>query len=414
MRYLKWAVVAILTLGPAALFVTKTGRNLSFYLLLLCSLIAIACRLKPMGKTFLQVARQYWPINLAMAGLVCAVFLHHLFNGHFVGKTYDMPSRLALFGLIFWSLLLLSTKELRNLQWGLILGAIVGAVAIHIETAGGILRPHVIFLTPIIPFGNITFLMGALALFSIGWNRPDEKLMVGLKLLAGCAGLYGSYLSQTRGAWIAVPVFIAIAMAVTKSIRTRHKITSLVLVTVLLTSFYTANDIVQNRVAAAQSDISQYFGGKNPDTSIGIRFQLWKGSWLLFQEHPFFGVGVEQYRESLKELESRQVISPVAATYGHAHNDILFGAVTLGIFGMLAISALYIVPAFYFFREIRHTDAEVRAVASMGLVLAAGFFAFGLTEVMFYHWTANHAFYSMMMAVLFAHLVKRKAEVSSQ
>ncbi|MEN3293034.1 MAG: O-antigen ligase [Burkholderiales bacterium] len=367
-----------------------------------------------MERTFLQVARQYWPINLAMAGLVCALFLHSLANGDFVGKTYDMPSRLALFVLIFWSLLLLTSKELRNLQWGLMLGALVGAVVLCIATGAGSDRPAVVFLTPIIPFGNVTFLMGALALFSIGWNNPNEKILIGLKLLAGCAGLYASYLSQTRGAWIAVPVFFVFAMAVVKSIPTRHKVASLMLLAVLLATFYTASDVVQTRIEAAQSDIDQYLDGSNRDTSVGIRFQLWKGSWLLFQEHPFFGVGVEQYRHSLKELAARHVITPEAATYGHAHNDILFGMSTLGIFGMFAILALYVVPAFYFFRGLRHADAEVRTVASMGLVLVAGFFVFGLTEVMFFHWTANHAFYSMMMAVLFAHMVKRKAEVSSK
>lgn len=413
MHYLKWVAIAALVPCPAILLTLPRGGNAGFYLLLLCSLIGIASRFKPMGKSFLQAAREYWPLNLAMAGLVCAIFLNHLSTGNFVIKTYDMPSRLALFALLFWILLLLSDKELKSIQWGLIAGAMVGAVALYIGTFAGAQRPDAILSTPLIPFGAMTFLMGILAVFSIGWNAPGEKMLIALKLLAGCAGVYASYVSQTRGSWIAAPVLIVIGFSALKKIRLRHQLTALALAIVLLSSLYAFSSMVQTRVSAAQLDIRHYIDGDNLDTSIGIRFQLWKGAWLLFKENPFFGVGPERFTDALQSLASRHVITPKAATVHHAHNEILFNMATLGIFGMLAILMLYFVPVFYFGREMRNSDREVRTVASMGLALSLGFFVFGLTEVMFFYWTVSYAFYSVLLAAFFAHLVRRKAVLNN-
>src|ERR1035437_2753073 len=413
LHYLKWVEIAALVLCPVILLTLPRGGSAGFYLLLLCSLIGIACRFKPMGKSFLQVAREYWPINLAMAGMVCAIFFNHLSTGHFVIKTYDAPSRLALFALLFWILLLLSDKELKSIQWGLIAGTIVGSVALCIETSEGALRPLAILSTPINLFGNIVFLMGILTLFSIGWNRSNEKAFIALKLLAGGAGFYASYLSQTRGNWIVVPLFIVIGFSAHKKIRIRHQFTVLALAIVLFGSLYAFSSMVQTRVSAAQLDISHYINGDNLDTSIGIRFQLWKGAWLLFKENPFFGVGPERFTDALQALASRHVITPTAATFPHAHNDILFNMATLGIFGMLAILMLYFVPAFYFGREMRNSDSEVRTVASMGLALSLGFFFFGLTDLMFFSWTVSYTFYGVLLAAFFAHLVRRKAVLNN-
>jgi len=414
LRYLKWALIAALILSPSALLVLPRGGNAGFYVLVLCSLVGLACRFKAMDKSFWALMLEYWPINLGMAGLVGAIFLNHLSTGHFVTKTYDMPSRLALFPLVFWILLLLSNKQLKNIQWGLMAGALAGVVALYIDTVSGTVRPGGVLSTPMIPFGNMVFLMGALSLFSIGWNTSSEKMLIALKLVAGCAGLYAAYLSQTRGTWIAIPLLIVIGLAAQKRVRLRDQSIVLASVIALLSAVYVFSGMVQDRVASAQQDLSQYAGGENLDTSIGIRLQLWKAAWLLFREHPFFGVGLERFTGALQELAARHVITPVAATFYHAHNEILFGMATLGVFGMAAILILYFVPAFYFAREIRHPDTEVRTVASMGLALNLGFFVFGLTDVMIFYWPVSQTFYCVLLPVLFAHLVKCKAALNRQ
>ena len=399
-------------LFPVVFFSTPKGGSISFYVLVLCSLIGMACGLKPMGKSFLAFLRTCWPLHLAMSGLVLAVLAHQLWQGDFSSRPFDMPSRLACFSLLFW-VLLVPGKKLKHIQWSLALGALFCAITLHIETAGGSERPLFLFGVPLIPFGNIAMMMGILALFSIGWNDHREKAAIAFKLLAGGAALYGSYLSQTRGGWLALPLFVVIAFAVFQHLSPRRKLVLVLLPLALICSAYFFSDTVQRRVAEAGRDIDQYFSGQNKNTSVGLRLQLWEGAWVLFKENPMSGIGREQYPAAAQQLMQRQVITPDAALQPHSHSDLLFHMVTLGIFGLLAMLSLYLVPAFYFLRDIRHMDRETRTIAGMGLVLSLGFFVFGLTDVMFY-WRVSYTFYAMLLAVLCACLVKRKALLASQ
>lgn len=408
---MQWSIVGIITLFPIVIFVVPKGANTSFYLLLLLSLAGIVRGYKPMGKTFGAMLRDYWPIALSMAGLIIATLFNQLSNGELVSKAYDMPSRLACFALLLWILLLVPDRHLKQVQWGFIAGAIICAAVMYVESAAGVTRPERLFTIPLIPFGNIAMVMGILALLSIGWNRRDEKLLILLKLFAGGAALYGSYLSQSRGGWIALPVFIAIAVVVARNVRFHHKLGYLLIAAVMLSTVYAFSHTVQDRIELVAKEFSQYVEGENPDTSVGIRFQLWHGAWKLFYEHPVFGIGQEHYPEAVLQLAEHKVITPGAATHPHAHNEILFHMATLGVIGLLAILSLYIVPAYYFFREIYSRDRQMRTIAGMGLALTLGFFIYGLTDVMFY-WSVSHTFYSIVLSVLFAQLVKRKAVLS--
>jgi O-antigen ligase len=414
LRYLQWAMMVVLVLGPSGMLGIKGGKNTGFYLLLLCSFVAMAIRLRPLGKRFTDVLREYWPFNLAMAGIVCALAIHEIFTGNFALKPFDMPSRLAFFAPLFWVLLLLPVEKLKVYQWGLVIGAALGTIALFIETQGGSLRPTVIFLMPIIPFGNLTFMMGILAVLSIGCEKQGQKLAVLLKIIAGFFALYALVLSQTRGAWLVFLALIVALIITEKRIKTVYKATGAVLLTFVVWSVFQFSSILRERIAVAHTDIEQYISGINLDTSIGIRFQLWKATWYIFKENPFVGVGFHGYSDELLKLAANGIITPFAATFHHAHNDILFIIATLGLAGLAALIALYVMPCIFFLSSIQDRDREISTVSRLGFALVLAFFVFGLTEVMFFYWTSNHAFYGMMMAILFAHKVRRQAELKNQ
>jgi O-antigen ligase len=188
----------------------------------------------------------------------------------------------------------------------------------------------------------------------------------------------------------------------------RHRFAIFVAALVLLSSTYALSSAIYKRINEVVTDVSQYLDDTNRDTSSGIRIQLWRGSWLLWKDNKIFGIGREQFPRALKQLAAEKKISAAAATHPHSHSELLFHMATLGIPGLLAILSLYLVPGFYFFREISHPNQEIRTVSAMGLVLVLGFFIFGLSDVMFF-WTVSHTFYVILLAVLFAHLVKGKA-----
>jgi O-antigen ligase len=384
--------------------------------LVLFGVLAIAFRWTVAGKTFWQTTKHYWPLNLAMAAPLIAVIAHLISAGHFSARSTDSPSRLALYALIFWAVSLVPLKYLKHVQWAFVAGALLSTIKMYVLTNGGKERYGTDFI-PIIIFAEMALLLGVFSAFSIAWNGHREKLAVLLKLVAACAVMYAVYISQSRGPWLTILVFGGVAFVAAKDLRRINKIfisaIAFALLIAALGSYFHSGSIVQQRVAAAQNDIQEYIEGKNADTSLGIRFQLWRGSWILFKENPVFGVGVQKYPLALQDLAKRKIISPTAATFPHSHNDILFMMAKLGLFGLIAILAVYFVPITYFANDLRHSDREIRSVASMGMALCLGIMTLGLTDVVFLWWEI-FPFYSISIALFLAYITRRKSYLSER
>jgi O-antigen ligase len=412
---LHWLVFAVLMSTVTCLLIVRRAGNLGFYALLLLAVIIAICRIRPSGRSFYALLKEYWPLHLGMAGMVLAIFINQLVLGNFVIKTYDYPSRMAFFVVLLWVALLLPYRLMKHLQWTYVTGALLAAAYMYVTTAGGTLRGYVYFM-PIIEFAQMTQLLGFFAVLSINYESRNplwRRVGIGLKLLAGAAGIYAAYLSQTRGAWLGLPVFILITILVLgRHISIRKQLTMAITALIVVISLFASSTLVQQRIDAAQQEFSQYYVNGNPATSVGVRLQLWAGSWLLFVEHPLVGVGREGFSVALSGLEKRGLLVPQASIQPHSHNEILYNMMTLGSFGLLGILALYLVPGFYFFREVSHADREIRATAGMGLILCSGFLIQGLTDVMFM-WGACDNFYAIFMAILFAFIIKRKTMLSS-
>lgn len=415
-RFLKlhWLVFFVLMSTSVCLLVVRKAGNLGFYALLLLAVAIAVCHIRPSGRSFPALLKEYWPLHLAMAGMVLAIFINQLMLQNFVIKTYDYPSRMAFFVVLLWVTLLLPYSLMKHLQWAYVAGALVAALVMYVTTKGGTFRNYVYFM-PIIEFAQMAQLLGFFAVLSIGYEIRIplwRKIGIALKLLAGGAGIYAAYLSQTRGAWLGIPVFILITIVILgRRISVRKQLAVAAVALMVVISLFASSDLVQQRIGAAEQDISQYYRNDNPVTSVGVRLQLWAGSWLLFVEHPLVGVGREGFSAALRGLERRGILVPEASHQPHSHNEILYNMVTLGCFGLLGILCLYLVPGYYFLRDAAHADREIRATAGMGLILCFGFLILGLTDVMFM-WGASDNFYAIFAAILFAFIIRRKAMLS--
>lgn len=402
---LRHILVAILLSFPIVLMILPAGGRASFYLLLLCALVCMACRIKPGERTFLSVLKTYWQINLAMAAMLIAVLLHQLGHDEFAFKPIEKTLQLAIFPLMLWTLLFLSGRDLRMLQWALISGGTLSSAVLYWTTQGGSIRLGVIS-NPLVPFSNLNLLIGFMALLSIGWNDRTEKGIIALKTLTACACLYASYYSGTRGGWIVAPFFIVIAVALKNGISNRHKVLTSFVAMIGIASAMAFLPYTKSRIELAYSEIKNYTTQHSVETSVGIRFQLWEASWEVFRLNPVFGIGTAQYVQKVKSLGAKDTITL------HAHNDILYALATLGIFGAIAILALYLVPCLWFIKLARGPDKEQRATAEIGLAVCFGFFVFGMTDTMFY-WNFCIDFYTIALATLFALMIQRQEELKT-
>lgn len=412
MSYIKWPVILAILLFPALSIVLHNAGNACLFVLLICSITALILRCKPMDIAFSQMLKDYWPLHLAMASLFIAVILNQFSLGIFDAKQYDRALRLAIFAPVFWIVMAAPLKYLKYVQWAFICGIIAATIKIYMVTDGGISRPGNIGFLLIIAFSDIALLLGCMTLLSIGWNSRRNKMIMVLKFIIFIASLYITILGQSRGTWIAIPFFVIFAVHSWRRIQLRNKLMLAIFSLVVVGSVFTFSSTVETRIAEAKSDISLYLHGKNVDTSLGIRLQLWRASWELFKERPVFGIGRENFGIGLETLSAQNQISPLAASLAHSHNELLFNLTILGIFGLMANLSIYCVPAYYFSREIHHPDRDIRVAAGMGILLCLGFFIFGLTDLMFF-WTVLGGFYCMSVATFLAIIIKRKKELKA-
>ena len=125
----------------------------------------------------------------------------------------------------------------------------------------------------------------------------------------------------------------------------------------------------------------------------------------MFKENPLLGNGATNlFGPSLKTYADKEIVSryTVDEEFDEPHNDILYMMAGHGLLGLLAILLLYFAPAWIFVRRLAEgVPQTARVAAAMGLCVCLGFFAFGLTELM-YRGMRTMSFYALMIGWLMA------------
>ncbi|VCU71169.1 O-Antigen ligase [Pigmentiphaga humi] len=412
---LLWLAACAAALQPALALWVRGSANALMFLLVLLAIAATAWRGRlPPASRFGATVRQWWLLCAALALPFVAACLSTLAAGMRTPQVLqqlsvlDTPLRLALFAPVLWLLLQVPARWLRQFQWGCVAGALAAALILHRQiglSEDG--RPTQILFSNLLPFTNIALLLGLLSLLSIGWSRRAAlagKLAIALKLLGAAAGFYVSYASGARGSWVAlmavVPVLVCLA-----PVRLGAKVLAAVLLAGALAAVYYSSERVQQRIDEVRTEIVDYQAGRGLDSSVGNRLQLWGAAWRAFESHPLLGVSRQGYAAAMKEAAQAGVITQEASGFRHSHNEFMYNLATLGALGGLGMLAVYLAPAWVFLRAARRGTRAQRVAAAMGLVLAVGFLASGLTEVMF-AMSLVAAFYGVMTALLVALAVR--------
>ncbi len=392
------AVACALAAYPALVLLVRGSVNVAMELLALLSLAMLSAL--PAARMALSERAWVRAWVAAMLGVSAATLLSQAVHGGWVWHHDDAPARFMLAIPVYFALRRIDPRRLAALQYGLIGGALLIAaglvVAPHRDAFG---RVSVGFID-LITFGNTALMLGVLAALSIGWLGPEPTWRRALKLAALLAGICASVLSGSRGGWLALPLFLAIGLlgAAQRGARRRLAWAGAGALALAALASWRLPEIHQ-RLALVFSNLQAFRHG-DPDTSVGIRLQLWRVALHLWWQQPWFGLGPGGFKAAMAPMQQAGWLTPLAAQFGRGevHNEILDKTCTLGIPGLIAIVALYLVPAAIFARRLRSAAA---VPARMGLALTLGFLVFGLTVETF-DLTMNAAFYALSGAVLLA------------
>ncbi len=399
------AVKGILLAYPVLLLTVKGGMSASF-IILLAFAIYIMFRL---GKDAVRKAVDHDLIlfSIAMAATFVSVMLSQLYHMQFDASALDSPLRFMLAPLIFIALRSMGGKSIGIMQYGFLVGAIL--IGVLILATGQQMAAHSYFLIHI-HLGDLALMLGFLSVLSINWTQKDNRWLIGLKVIAMLAGLYVSLASGARGGWAAIPVFVLAWVLTSPSFKKGliFKLSALVAVFALGAALsYVVVERVHVRVDAAISDLRSV----TPDTSLGIRFQLWGAATHAFLENPVFGVGSDGFTAVMDKLEVSGAITTLAGETGkgEVHSYYFATLARYGLVGLVALGTLFLVPLWLFLKA-RSSSADFNRIsARMGLAVVLGFMVYCVTVEMF-NLKMVATFYAMTVAVLLAAVFNRKVE----
>ncbi len=340
--------------------------------------------------------------------------LRALADGQGVGG-WDKPSR---FLLAVPALLWVMARP-PGLAWmwsGLACGAIsAGGWAAWQKLIQGVGRAD--GFTFVIQFGNLSMLLGVLCLAGLGWavKQPQRRRWSALLLLGALMGILGSLFSGSRGGWVGIPfILLVLYRGYGEFLSGRLKVA--VLGAILLGGglvYGLPQTGVQSRVDHAVEDVQGYFIDGDARSSVGARFEMWRGAAHLLVDKPLFGWGDNGYEQGMQALADDGVVSEYVTRYGHAHNEFIDAFAKRGVIGLGLLLALYLVPMRLFARRFSEPDLEVRSIAVAGVLLSVAYIDFGLSQVfmahnsgvmMFAFWLAT--FYGVLRAHESSHLIR--------
>jgi O-antigen ligase len=216
--------------------------------------------------------------------------------------------------------------------------------------------------------------------------------------------------SGERGGWIAVPPLLLLWAVSYSRERFWHKVANAALfVSCAAVASYFLVGLIHSRVDLILSDLNSFSQGIK-DTSLGIRIQQWRVALLLFLENPVFGVGPEGFLQAMPRFTEQGLLSTEAARMGNAeiHSEIFAKGAETGMFGLLSLFFIYIVPTLIFWKAARSAESCARRACLMGICLIAAFFIFGLTVEIF-NLKMTASFFGLTLAVLMAIATNRTA-----
>nr|WP_290701667.1 O-antigen ligase family protein [Halomonas sp. UBA3074] len=258
-----------------------------------------------------------------------------------------------------------------------------------------------------IPFGNLSLLMGVLSLVAgIYYFQKHRQLYYGLLVFAISAAFMGflaSLLSGTRGGWVSIPFLAALLLPATKHlIKPKIRNVALLFIVFIIVAIIAYPSTgVWLRLVAIFDDIYQYFITESANSSLGIRFELWRAGWYMFKESPLMGVGEGGVQEWLNALTAEGILYERIADYPQLHSDMIDTLARRGVVGFISLLLLYLAFAAAFTKKLLQPEdnLRMRLLAVSGAMLIIAFFDFGLTQAMFRDLRAFSGFLGFSVAI---------------
>lgn len=385
-RFLFPVVWFLSSITLALSLVLHNGYSLGILLLFLLSLVfyfPLKKRAPPFEFIKLDTALF---VVLLIYGLAMMFFVY-LDGWH--TRELDRPSRF-IFALPVLALLMRCRPN--NLSW-LFYGVVSGAIGafclgLYERLILGYGRAH--GAEHPIMFGDTSMMLGLMSCAAAFYFYSRKSyIWLAVSVIGVLCGVGGSILSGSRGGWVALPLIGLFLLWQSRDLLGKKNITAVALISfaVVISAVAVPQTGIQGRVMQAVDDVARYIEGDFKASSLGLRFEMWKGALYMFESSPVFGVGEYGAKKFKQRLANEGIISEQAVVFDHAHNEYLNALSLTGIVGFLALMAVYLVPLRLFLRKMREykNNWNVKAYAMAGVLVPMSYMDFALSQSMFSH-----------------------------
>lgn len=232
----------------------------------------------------------------------------------------------------------------------------------HLERAQG-------FFSHSLTFGNVMSILSIMTFSLLLIRLYKTKVEKFYYIFSFICFIFSVYLSGGRGALI----FTIITLCTTISIRYGKKgayVASTIILFFIIFGYFAYNNPVINRRFHELANESF----SNSMSSIGTRIALWKASYEIFLDYPFFGIGYSNFKSVIKNYLHVPVL-----TIAHSHNAYIQYLVLHGVVGLFCL-------LLFFYMIIKNLVSSLKKheISIIGISVFLVFLLQGLIENNFY------------------------------
>ncbi len=211
----------------------------------------------------------------------------------------------------------------------------------------GPFAPHGLSPHPILYAAILAFACGSAIIMSFFCKNGLFQSRTGhaILLITIFLTLGGIISSESRGVWIALVAACTATLFLYDRKKTLIFLTAMM--TVMTIIFFFNNTLRQRAISTITTIYAEDEKG-----SAGNRFELWKGSLLIFKERPLLGAGTGNFESNIIRLVQEKKLKKTP-TMVHAHNIFLQALATRGIIGLALTVGLFIAVIKWGMKEIK-------------------------------------------------------------
>jgi len=238
-------------------------------------------------------------------------------------------------------------------------------------------------------------------------ERGRNLLISGTIIILAIGGIV---LAGSRGSLLAVGVVVVFYVFMLFWFKIKNRLIPLILVTTVFAAGILGivfDKNMNSRFNTITTNIHNWKSGKQKSTSTGYRLEMYEAGIEAFKENPIIGYGFNSATKVASKFADKN-LSKHIAQYSHLHNGYLTASVNAGIFGLLVLLLILLLPLKEFLNRAKNKNREYIGLTGAIIILTYMVLEITHEELILEY---KESFFILSVGFLLFHLPEFKSKV---